>query len=80
MNSEDGSDGVIYQVVVNNEEQYSIWSIAKSIAKMMPPGWSTVGVQGLKSECLAHIGNVWTDMRPRNLRRATFDGELLSKR
>jgi MbtH protein len=75
MNSEDGSDGVIYQVVVNGEEQYSIWPIAK----MAPPGWSTVGVQGLKSECLAHIGNVWTDMRPRSIQETTLDAERLSK-
>jgi MbtH protein len=54
-----------YQVVVNHEEQYSIWA-----ADQEPPaGWRAVGVQGPKEECLSHIEEVWTDMRPLSLRR-----------
>lgn len=54
-----------YQVVVNAEEQYSIWPAVKAV----PPGWRAVGVTGPKQECLAHIEEVWTDMRPLSLRR-----------
>lgn len=55
-----------FAVVVNDEEQYSIWA-----ADRQPPaGWREVGFAGTKDECLAHIETVWTDMRPRSLRRA----------
>jgi MbtH protein len=57
---------VRYQVVVNDEEQYSIW-----VEDLEPPaGWTPVGVSGTKDDCLAHIAEVWTDMRPRSLRSA----------
>jgi MbtH protein len=55
-----------YEVVVNDEEQYSIWLSDKRL----PAGWRRVGYQGTKAECLAHIKVVWTDMRPLSLRRA----------
>jgi MbtH protein len=54
----------VYVVVRNDEEQYSIWWQDRSL----PPGWSTTGVAGTKSECLAHIDREWTDMRPRSVR------------
>ncbi|HTZ43984.1 MAG TPA: MbtH family NRPS accessory protein [Jatrophihabitans sp.] len=54
-----------YQVVVNDEEQYSIWPAVKSV----PAGWRAVGVTGHKQHCLDHIEQVWTDMRPLSLRR-----------
>jgi MbtH protein len=61
------SDSRTYAVVVNDEEQYSIW-----LADREPPaGWRTVGKTGAKSECLAYIQEVWTDMRPRSLRDRT---------
>lgn len=53
-----------YVVVVNHEEQYSIWPSYKAI----PAGWRAVGKEGTKDECLAHITEVWTDMRPLSLR------------
>jgi MbtH protein len=53
-----------YLVVVNDEEQYSILSAQQE----PPPGWATTGFAGTKSEVLAHIDEVWTDMRPRSLR------------
>jgi MbtH protein len=53
-----------YEVVVNDEEQYSIWLASRAI----PNGWRTVGKRGKKAECLEHIRNVWTDMRPKSLR------------
>ena len=61
----DAEDTTIYKVVVNHEEQYSIWP-----AERQPPlGWREAGKQGLKAECLAYIKEVWTDMRPLSLRQ-----------
>jgi MbtH protein len=60
----DGAD-TIFKVLVNHEEQYSIWPQQREA----PAGWSEVGVSGSKDECLAHIDEVWTDMRPRSLRQ-----------
>jgi MbtH protein len=58
-------DDRTYKVVVNDEEQYSIW-----FADREPPaGWREVGKEGPKADCLAHINEVWTDMRPLSLRR-----------
>ena len=54
-----------YKVVVNHEEQYSIWPADREI----PPGWTEVGKTGPKAECLAYIKEVWTDMRPLSLRK-----------
>ncbi len=65
MNS-DEEDNRIYRVVVNHEEQYSIWLDYKDI----PLGWRDVGKKGNKAECLAYIKEVWTDMRPLSLRKA----------
>jgi MbtH protein len=59
-------DNRIYRVVVNHEEQYSIWLEYKEI----PLGWKDVGKKGTKAECLAYIKEVWTDMRPLSLRKA----------
>ena len=55
-----------FQVVINDEEQYSIWPAAKV---PLPGGWRGVGVQGSKQDCLDHIREVWTDQRPASLRR-----------
>ncbi|HZM77365.1 MAG TPA: MbtH family NRPS accessory protein [Candidatus Limnocylindrales bacterium] len=58
------SDDRRYDVVINDELQYSIW-----LADAEPPaGWNRTGFAGLKDDCLAHIATVWTDMRPRSLR------------
>jgi MbtH protein len=53
-----------FRVVVNDEEQYSIWPGGREL----PPGWRAEGVVGDREECLAHIEAVWTDMRPLSLR------------
>lgn len=58
-------DNVTFEVVVNHEEQYSIWPDFKPI----PKGWRAVGKAGPKAECLAYIKEVWTDMRPLSLRK-----------
>ena len=54
-----------YAVVVNHEEQYSVWPTERS----MPAGWNAVGKTGSKQECLDYIETVWTDMRPLSLRK-----------
>jgi uncharacterized protein YbdZ (MbtH family) len=61
----DKEDTIIYQVLVNHEEQYSIWPEYKEI----PPGWKDTGKVGLKADCLAFVNEVWTDMRPLSLRK-----------
>jgi MbtH protein len=61
-----GDENTQYHVVVNHEEQYSIWPDYKAL----PEGWRADGKTGPKDECLAHIEAVWTDMRPLSLRQA----------
>jgi MbtH protein len=60
-----------FYVVVNHEEQYSIWPAGKSL----PPGWRESGFTGKKAECLEHIDVVWTDMRPLSLRQRMAEQE-----
>ena len=60
-----------FTVVVNQEEQYSIWPQEKPL----PLGWSEAGKKGDKEECLTYIEAVWTDMRPLSLRQATDSPE-----
>jgi len=57
---------VIYKVVMNDEEQYSIWPADRPA----PLGWQDAGMVGPKAACLEHVDKVWTDMRPLSLRRA----------
>ena len=66
----ESEDTTIYKVVLNHEQQYSIWPVDRE----NPPGWRDAGKAGSKQECLAYIGEVWTDMRPLSLRKQ-MDGE-----
>lgn len=59
-----------YLVVVNHEEQYSIWMSDREL----PAGWTAAGKRGSREECLAYIEEVWTDMRPLSLRRLMDQG------
>jgi MbtH protein len=65
MNKDGMEDATPYKVVVNDEEQYSIWPVEKK----NPLGWTDAGKTGSKTECLAYIKEVWTDMRPLSLRK-----------
>jgi MbtH protein len=65
MNSEDRDHSTNYRVVVNHEEQYSIWPAERE----NPAGWRDGGKSGSKAECLDYINEVWTDMRPAALRK-----------
>ena len=62
---EERQDNTIYKVVMNHEEQYSIWPADREI----PLGWKDVGKIGPKADCLTYIKEVWTDMRPLSLRK-----------
>ena len=59
-------DTTTYQVVVNDEEQYSIWLADRPL----PDGWREAGKEGRREECSSYVDEVWTDMRPLSLRRA----------
>lgn len=60
----DEEDLTTYEVVVNTEDQYSIWPSGRTL----PPGWRAEGKRGQKEDCLQYIKEVWTDMRPMSLR------------
>ena len=70
MYNDDQEDNTIYKVVLNHEEQYSIWPAERENA----PGWKDGGKTGTKAECLPYIKEVWTDMRPLSLRKI-MDGD-----
>ncbi|WP_405978144.1 MbtH family protein [Streptomyces sp. NBC_00158] len=61
----DGQAETRYRVVLNDEEQYSIWWAGREL----PAGWTAEGTEGTREECLARITEVWTDLRPASLRR-----------
>jgi MbtH protein len=65
MSNDDREDATTYKVVVNHEEQYSIWPADRE----NPNGWRDVGQSGSKAACLEYIREVWTDMRPLSLRQ-----------
>ena len=54
-----------YMVLVNDEEQHSLWPTFKEI----PKGWRQVGPVGTKAECLAYVEEVWTDITPLSVRK-----------
>ena len=68
-NSQD--QDILYKVVVNHEEQYSIWPAARENAL----GWKDAGKSGTKRECLDYIEEVWTDMRPLSLRKKMAESQ-----
>jgi MbtH protein len=59
-----------YAVVVNDEEQHSIWAVDRPV----PAGWRDTGFHGPKEQCLSHIERVWTDITPRSVRQARQAG------
>ncbi len=56
--------GNVFIVVMNAEEQYSLWPAGRTL----PGGWTATGFQGSEEDCLSHIQSVWTDIRPKSLR------------
>jgi MbtH protein len=65
MYQDESEDTTTYRVLVNHEEQYSLWPSYLDI----PLGWSDTGKNGPKAECLDYVREVWTDMRPLSLRK-----------
>jgi MbtH protein len=65
MSAGDREDTAVYKVLVNHEEQYSLWLADLDV----PAGWRETGKSGSKEECLAYVEQVWTDMRPLSLRK-----------
>jgi MbtH protein len=61
----DDEDTRLYTVLVNDEEQYSLWLKDKPV----PAGWRAVGKEGTKDECSKYVDEVWVDMRPLSLRK-----------
>jgi MbtH protein len=59
-----------FLVVVNAEEQYSIWVAERDL----PLGWRAEGTRGSKEACLAHIEKIWTDIRPLSVRQGMASG------
>jgi MbtH protein len=55
----------IYTVLINDEEQYSLWLSHKEI----PAGWKSVGITGTKAECMEYVDKVWTDITPLSVRK-----------
>jgi MbtH protein len=62
----DNEDLVSYTVLVNHEEQYSLWPKVKAI----PAGWRPAGMEGSAEQCARYVDEVWQDMRPLSLRKA----------
>jgi MbtH protein len=62
-------DDRIYVVVMNDEEQHSVWLADREL----PLGWKAVGFTGTRETCLEHVTEIWTDMRPLSLRRKLQD-------
>lgn len=63
--ADEQTDDRVYRVVLNDEEQYSIWDADREL----PAGWRAEGTEGPRQACLDRIEEVWTDMRPASLRR-----------
>lgn len=61
----DVNEKLLYKVVVNQEEQYSLLPVDYDL----PAGWKNAGKSGSRAECLDYIRQVWTDMRPLSLRQ-----------
>jgi MbtH protein len=65
MHPTDDEDQGTYKVLVNHEEQYSLWPDGLET----PAGWREVGKTGSREECMKYVDAVWTDMRPLSLRK-----------
>ena len=69
--SDEREDRTIYKVVINHEEQYSVWPADREL----PLGWSDAGKRGPKAECLAYAlahderFGIWGGLSERERRR-----------
>ncbi len=65
MSNEQNEDTRVYVVLINDEEQYSLWPRNQDV----PAGWRSVDISGSKEECMKYVDETWTDMRPKSLRQ-----------
>ena len=65
MSGEESDRSEAFVVLINDEEQHSLWPAQKSI----PAGWRIVGPRGSKAECLEYVERVWTDITPLTVRK-----------
>ena len=66
MNNPFDDEDAAFVVLVNDEDQYSLWPASVDI----PASWRTLLEAGPRKECLDFIETHWLDMRPRSLRDA----------
>lgn len=52
-----------FVVLVNDEEQHSLWP---SFAEI-PAGWHTAFGENSREACVAYVEEHWTDLRPKSL-------------
>ena len=76
MSMEEKEDNTVYKVVLNHEEQYSIWPVDRE----NPLGWRDAGKSGTEAECLVYIKEAWTDMRPLSLRKKMEEGRTYAQK
>lgn len=55
-----------FLVLINDEEQYSLWPSFSAV----PDGWKIAKEESSRQECLDYINENWVDMRPRSLRES----------
>jgi MbtH protein len=75
LDADQDSEAMIYRVVRNDEEQYSIWASDREL----PAGWHAEGTVGPRQVCLDHINRIWTDIRPLSLRRQLNGASLVPR-
>jgi MbtH protein len=59
-----------FHVLVNDEEQHSLWPTFKEV----PAGWRVVFGPAGRQECLDYVDDNWTDLRPKSLRDSMAAG------
>lgn len=53
-----------YYVLVNDEDQHSLWPAFADV----PAGWTIAFGEDTRAACLSYVEENWTDLRPRSLR------------
>lgn len=59
-------ENAVFYVLINDEEQYSLWPAFAAV----PDGWSIAFGTAPKVECVDFVEKNWTDMRPKSLRES----------
>lgn len=59
------NDNLTFVVLVNIEEQYSLWPEFIKV----PAGWNIKFGPSSRSECVSYINDNWHDLRPKSLQK-----------